>query len=87
MPGVAERYKAVVAKLEDRLGRDVERARAALVDVIGERITLQPDESGKYLWAELNFTATPLLAAVGMPEIMVAGTGFGLSRRWRSRRG
>ena len=52
------------------------RARAALVDVINERITLQPDESGMYLWAELEFQAFPLLAAVGIPEMMVAGAGF-----------
>jgi len=45
-----------------------QRARAALTDAIGSRITLQPDESGKFLWAEFgletvlfaNITAWPL---------------------------
>jgi hypothetical protein len=60
---------AAVAKLEEGLGRDVERTRAALADVIGERITLQPDESGAYLWAELDFTTTPLLVAVGCRKL------------------
>lgn len=73
VPRVAERYKALVAKLEDNSNKDVERARAALADVIGERITLRPDGSGTYLWAELEFRATPLLAVVGLPEIVVAG--------------
>lgn len=76
VPNVADRYRALVARLDEPLGRDVGRARAALTDVVGERITLQPDESGTYLWAELEFQATPLLAAVGSPEIMVAGAGF-----------
>ena len=70
----AERNRALVDALEETLSKEVERARAALVDVIGKRITLQPDESGEVrLWAELEFQATPLLAAVGSPEIMVAG--------------
>ena len=50
-----------------------QRARAALTDAIGSRITLQPDESGKFLWAEFGLETVPLLVAMVMPEIMVAG--------------
>lgn len=81
MPDVAGHYRALVAKLTETLSTDVERTRALVADAVGERITLQPDESGMYLWAELEFQATPLLAAVGSPEIMVAGAGFANYRR------
>lgn len=54
------------------LSQDRERARAALVDVIGPKIMLQPDASGRFLWAEFDFETAPLLAGTD-PQIMVAG--------------
>lgn len=76
VPRVAERYLEIVNQLEGALGRDPERARSALADMLGSRITLQPAPSGKYLWAEFGLEATPLLVAAGLPEFMVAGAGF-----------
>jgi hypothetical protein len=55
------------------LRSDPELARAALTDAIGSRITLEPDVSGKFLWAEFGLETTPQIVAVGLPEIMVAG--------------
>jgi hypothetical protein len=63
--------------LEEGLRSDPELARAALTDAIGSRITLEPDESGKFLWAEFGLETTPQLVAVGLPEFMVAGARFG----------
>jgi hypothetical protein len=78
MPRVAESYQAIVDRLEEDLTRDPERARAALTDAIGSRITLEPDESGKFLWAEFGLETAPLLVSVGMPEFMVAGGRYEL---------
>ena len=56
----------MVERLEVQLKRDPERARATLADIFGERVTLEPDESGHYLWAEYGLGAVPMLAqAVG----------------------
>jgi site-specific DNA recombinase len=81
MPRVAGSYRAIVDRLEDDLTRDPERARAALTDAIGSRITLEPDESGKFLWAEFGLETAPLLVSVGLPEFMVAG---GSILSWKS---
>lgn len=69
----------MVERLEETLAGDLERAKAALTDVIGERITLQPDRSGKFLIAEFGLEAASLLASGGMPESMVAGRDFGFA--------
>jgi hypothetical protein len=50
------------------LDTDPERARAALVDAIGPRITLGPDQSGKFLWADFGVEPAPLLAVAGESE-------------------
>jgi hypothetical protein len=76
VPRIADRYLEIVDRLESALGRDPDRARGALVDTLGSRITLEPDTSGKFLWAEFGVEAAPLLLAAGAPEIMVAGVGF-----------
>jgi hypothetical protein len=74
-PRIVECYRGLVAKLEETLGSDLERSKAALQDVIGARVTLQPDKSGKYLIAEYGLEAGSLLAA-GDAKNMVAGAGF-----------
>jgi hypothetical protein len=71
-PKVAERYRKLVAEPEAALGREPEHSRPAL-QAIGERITLTPDKSGKFLWAEYGLETAPVLVALGVPEIMVAG--------------
>ena len=76
LPRIGERYLEIVEHLEEGLRGDPERARAALTDAIGSRITLEPDESGKFLWADFGLETTPQLVAVGLPEFMVAGVGF-----------
>ncbi len=75
-PRIGERFLAIVDQLEQCLARDPERSRPALMEAIGSSITLAPDESGKFLWAEYGLEGSRLLVAVGMPEIMVAGAGF-----------
>jgi len=66
-------FLALVKKLEVRLAEDPEQARPALIEAIGHRIVLQPDSSGRFLWAEYGL-AGELLASLGrVPEIMVAG--------------
>jgi LPXTG-motif cell wall-anchored protein len=56
------------------------------VQAIGERITLTPDESGEFLWAEYGVETAPMLVALGVPEIMVAGAGYSYFRRRRALR-
>jgi hypothetical protein len=73
LPRIGGRYLEIVEHLEEGLHSDPELARAALTDAIGSRITLEPDESGKFLWAEFGLETTPQLVAVGLPEFMVAG--------------
>jgi hypothetical protein len=63
-------------QLEARLGEDPERSRPALIEAIGDRIVLQPDVSGRFLWAEYGLAGERLVASLGVPEIMVAGAGF-----------
>jgi len=77
-PNVRERCRGILRRLQQTLDSDPERARAALVDAIGTRITLDPDHSGRFLWADVGLEPAPLLAVAGGSEIMVAGAGFNL---------
>jgi DNA invertase Pin-like site-specific DNA recombinase len=77
LPRVGERYLAIVERLVEHLAYDPEHARPALVEAIGERITLTPDVTGKFLWAEYGLESAPMLVALGVPEIMVAGARSG----------
>lgn len=76
VPNVSERCLSILRRLQETLGRDPERARAALVDAIGARITLDPDQSGKFLWADFGVELAPLQAVAGGSELMVAGACF-----------
>jgi hypothetical protein len=49
VPRLAERYRAMVSRLDEALRHDPEQRRAALQNVIGESVTLQPDKSGRHL--------------------------------------
>jgi hypothetical protein len=73
-PDVPNRFLVMVNRLNEVLTADPEQGRAALRDVLGERITLQPDKSGKYLWAEYSLGIAPLLQDAGASaDLMVAG--------------
>jgi site-specific DNA recombinase len=76
MPRVGKMFVALVEQLEENLKRDPERARAALTSIFGERVALEPDESGRFLWAEYGLGAVPVLAQAAGSELMVAGAGF-----------
>jgi hypothetical protein len=76
VPKLRERFLGMVDELEIRLGQDPEHSRPALIEAIGERIALQPDVSGRFLWAEYGLEGERLLASLEVPEIMVAGAGF-----------
>jgi site-specific DNA recombinase len=77
-PRIAEHFLALVERLEQPLGRDPERSRIALTQAIGPKITLLPDVSRKYLWAEYGLETVPLMAVAAGSELMVAGAGFGI---------
>ena len=52
-------------------------AREALRAALGGRISLTPDPSGRYLWAEYSLGFLPLFpGASGKADLMVAGAGF-----------
>jgi hypothetical protein len=74
-PRLADKYRQLAANLEATLTRDPERARAALVDILGAPIRLSPDPMRTYLIAETEIQ-TPLKqgasGALGT-ELMVAG--------------
>jgi hypothetical protein len=73
---LADRYRKLVSNLKDTLGRDTDRARAALRELCGE-IRVAPHASGDYLVAELRLNEKPLMLAVsGSPVLMVAGARF-----------
>ena len=72
----------MVDRLDEVLTAEPERGRAALREVLGERITLQPDASGRFLWAEYSLGIAPLLQGAGASaDLMVAGARFGIFRQ------
>jgi site-specific DNA recombinase len=79
VPSVGKMFVRLVEQLEENLKRDPQRARAALAEIFGERVSLQPGESGRFLWADYGIGAMPVMAeAVGAESsvLMVAGVGF-----------
>lgn len=75
VPDVRGRFAQMVRGLDDQvLLRDPARGRDMLRGILGnEKIKLQPDESGKFLWADY---ALGLTALVSNAEIMVAGARY-----------
>ena len=73
VPNVRTRYLEIVASIDQVLAKDPERGREELRGILGERIKLLPDESGRFLWADYSLGLTAL---VPNAEIMVAGAGF-----------
>jgi hypothetical protein len=66
------RFNTLIEKLEECLGREPNRARAALREICGE-ISVFPHESGEYLVAKLGLNEMFLRAAVGSEKFVVAG--------------
>jgi hypothetical protein len=54
------------------------RGRDEVSGILGKRIKLQPDESGRFLWAEYLLELAPLLPIGSNANLMVAGAGFGI---------
>jgi site-specific DNA recombinase len=69
------RYRKLVADLENILGKEPARARAALRQICGE-IKVLPHQSGEYLVAQVGLSQALLKAAVGFEKFVVAGAGF-----------
>jgi hypothetical protein len=82
---ITERFLAKVDQLEARLAEDPERSRPALIEAIGDRIVLQPDASGRFLWAEYGLQGE-LMASLEVQKIMVAGACYSYFRRKRALR-
>jgi len=73
-PDVRKRFLAMLDRLNAVLTADLERGQAAIRDVLGDRITLLPDESGKFLWADYSVGIAPLLQSAGASaDLVVAG--------------
>src|ERR1700683_3523390 len=66
-------------RLDGVLLRDPERGREELHGILGERIKLQPDGSGRFLWAAHSLGLTALLPNL---EIMAGGQD---RERWFAR--
>jgi hypothetical protein len=73
VPNVRLRFAEMITDLEQILLRDPERGREVLRGILGEKIKLQPDKSGEFLWAEYSLGMSALIPNA---EIMVAGAGF-----------
>jgi hypothetical protein len=75
-PQRTEAFLGMLDRLDGVLLRDPERGREELRGILGEKIKLQPDESGRFLWAEYSLGLRALLPNA---EIMVAGGVLGTS--------
>jgi hypothetical protein len=73
VPNVGKHYLGMLDRLDAVLLRDPERGREELRGILGEKIKLQPDESGRFVWAEYSLGLTALLPNA---EIMVAGACY-----------
>ena len=74
IPRIAQRCEAMVVRLESLLKKDLDRSRAALRDIVGDEIVLQPE--GPVLRANYGLESFQMLAQASGSEIMVAGVGF-----------
>jgi hypothetical protein len=73
VPDIGKRYLQMLGRLAEVPAQDPERGREELRGILGEKITLQSDKSGRFLWAEYSLGVAPLLGAGAHAEIMVAG--------------
>jgi len=74
---IPERVAAIAARLNSALQAGGERARDGLRAALGDGISLTPDASGRFLWADYSLGLLPLFpGAEGKADLMVAGVGF-----------
>ena len=73
VPDMRGRFVNMVGRLDQVLLQDPERGRDKLRGILGERIKLQPDVSGKFLWADYSLGISALLP---IADLMVAGAGL-----------
>jgi site-specific DNA recombinase len=74
---IPERIAGIAARLKASLQAGGDRAREGLRSALGERISLTPDASGGFLWADYSLGLLPLIpGAEGKADLMVAGVGF-----------
>jgi hypothetical protein len=78
IPNVPKRFLGMLDRLDTVRMRDSEWGREELRGILGERIKLLPDESGRFLWAQYTLGLQALLPNA---EIMVAGACFRLIAR------
>jgi hypothetical protein len=85
VPDIRGRYPEIIARLDQVLMQDAVRGREQLRGILGDRIKMQPDPSGRFLWAEYSLGLAALLPpGHASAEIMVAGAGFTNIRRRRA---
>ena len=63
----------MVKDLDGVLMRDPEQGREELRGIIGGKVMMVPDESGRFLWADYALGLAALLPKQANAEIMVAG--------------
>src|SRR6185437_14897255 len=73
LPDLRQRVTGMVERLDEVLQADAERGREQLRGILGDRIRLRPDESGRFLWADYSLGLSALTANA---DLMVAGAGF-----------
>ncbi len=79
-PNVPRIFATLVEQLEESLKKDPQRARTALAQIFGERVVLEPDESGRFLWADYGIGAALPIIPSESSVLMVAGARFVLNR-------
>lgn len=82
---VAERYRRMVRDLEAALGKDVNRARAIVRDLVGQEIRVAPSQGREHLVAKIATGAEALFQASGGSQIMLV-PGIGLEPTTRALR-
>jgi hypothetical protein len=76
VPNVRGRFLEMVSSLDEVLMRDPERGREMLRGILNDKISLRPDKSGRFLWAEYSLGMRALLPRQENADIVVAGGRF-----------
>jgi hypothetical protein len=71
---IPERVAAIAARLNSALRAGGEKTREGLRAALGDRISLTPDASGRFLWAEYSLgLLPPFPGAQGKADLVVRG--------------
>ncbi|MDE2137930.1 MAG: zinc ribbon domain-containing protein [Gammaproteobacteria bacterium] len=76
LPDVRARFLEMGKALDQILMRDPERGREELRGILGDKIRMRPDLSGRFLWADYSLGLVALLPKQGNADTVVAGAGF-----------